>query len=159
MTEREVLEIVSGSREETFEWGKRLADLLEEGDVVALYGELGSGKTVFAQGVCEGLEVKEYVTSPSFTLIHEYEGYVRVFHFDFYRLESRQEVEALDMDRYFEAGGISIIEWAERGEAVLPEERISVTLDRVVKDKRFVIGKRLIRFSGPRGRGLLDLRS
>ena len=82
--EREVLEIVSGSREETFGWGRRLADLLEVGDVVALYGELGSGKTVFAQGVCEGLEVREYVTSPSFTLIHEYEGRIRVFHFDFY---------------------------------------------------------------------------
>lgn len=157
--ETEVLEIVSRSREETFQWGERLADLLKEGDVVALYGELGSGKTVFAQGVCAGLGVVDVVTSPSFILIQEYEGNVRVFHLDFYRLESEREVEDLDIDSYLEAGGVSIVEWADRGERFLPEGRISVILDRIMEKGRIVFGKRLVRLSGPHGRGLLGLKS
>lgn len=156
--EFEILKVLSQSAEETFEWGKRLASLLKEGDIVALYGELGSGKTVFIQGVCAGLEVEDYVTSPSFTLIQEYKGRIKVIHFDFYRLDSECEVEDLDIDNYLEAGGVSLIEWAERGEGLLPEDRFSVCLDRVMEDGRVFSETRQIRLTGPRGRGLLDLK-
>ncbi len=118
-----LFQVVSSCDEETYNWGKRLADFLKSGDVVVLYGELGSGKTVFAQGVCAGLEVRDVVTSPSFTLIHEYQGRMPVFHFDFYRLTSEREVEDLNVLGYWESQGISLVEWADRGESLLPEKK------------------------------------
>lgn len=156
--ERDILEIVSTSHQETFKWGEQLANLLDKDDIVALVGELGSGKTVFTQGICAGLHVRDDVTSPSFTLVQEYEGRIPVFHFDFYRLETPLEVEDLDIDGYMMAGGICIIEWAERGEPLLPKDRISVTLDRIIKNGNLSVGNRMIRITGPKGRGLLDLR-
>ena len=152
-----VLEIVSKSQEETFELGKRLGAYLKENDVVALYGELGSGKTVFAQGICSGLDVKDYVTSPSFVLVQEYQGRLKVFHFDFYRLHSPLEIENLDIDSYLQSDAVSIIEWPELGEAYLPEERISVTFNRLEEDGKVVIGKRLIRFAVPKRKDLPNL--
>lgn len=130
---RQEVHIETNSSEETFHCGCRLADVLESGDVVALYGDLGSGKTVFVKGICAGLDVTGDVTSPTFTLIQEYSGRVPVFHFDFYRMESVAEIEDLDLDRYFDAQGVSLIEWAERGESLLPEKRISVTIQRVAE--------------------------
>ena len=156
--ERDVLEIVTTSHQETFQWGKQLSKILDKGDVVALYGELGSGKTVFIQGVCAGLDVKDYVTSPSFTLIQEYGGRIPVFHCDFYRLESPDQIEDLDIQGFIMAGGITIIEWAERGEALLPDKRISVTLERIKENGNLVVGQRLIRIMGPQGLGLSDLK-
>jgi len=156
--EREILEIVSKNYKETFELGKRLADFLKKRDVVALYGELGSGKTVFAQGICAGLDVKDYVTSPSFVLVKEYQGRMKVFHFDFYRLESQHEVENLDIDNYLQSDAVSIIEWPEIGEAYLPEERISVTFNRLEENGKIVVEKRLIRFTAPKRKGLSNLR-
>jgi tRNA threonylcarbamoyladenosine biosynthesis protein TsaE len=140
----EVLKFISCSHEETFHFGEKLADYLTEGDVLALYGELGSGKTVFVQGVCNGLEVQNYVTSPSFTLVQEYTGRFPIFHFDFYRLESILEVEALDIDRYFSIGGISIIEWADRGESLLPDNKISIRLSLVSEHEKNEVNKRHI---------------
>ena len=156
---RDAVEIVTHSSEETFRCGERLSGSLCGGDVVALYGELGSGKTVFTQGVCAGLDVVEVVTSPSFTLIQEYNGRMKVFHFDFYRLESEREVEDLDVYGYLDAGGVSIVEWAERGEALLPEDRISVHFDRVVENGCIAQDKRRLRFDGPQSKGLLGLKS
>jgi len=150
--EKEVLEIVSKSWEETFELGKQLAAFLKEKDVIALYGELGSGKTVFAQGICSGLDVKDCVTSPSFVLVQEYQGRTKVFHLDFYRLKSPLEVENLDIDSYLERNGILIIEWPEIGEVYLPEERISVTFSKVKEKGEIVITERLIRVTVPKKR-------
>ena len=146
----EDLEIVSASHEETFDWGKRLAGILTNGDVIALYGELGSGKTVFTQGVCTGLGVEDYVTSPSFTLVQEYRGRLSVAHFDFYRLESAEDIEGLDIDGYLMADGVCIIEWAERGELFLPQSRISVYIDRMIEGGVISINERKIRLTGPR---------
>ncbi|MBN2031234.1 tRNA (adenosine(37)-N6)-threonylcarbamoyltransferase complex ATPase subunit type 1 TsaE [bacterium] len=141
-------QVVSNRDAETFNWGKRLADFLKSGDVIALYGELGSGKTVFAQGVCAGLEVHDDVTSPTFTLIQEYRGRMPVFHFDFYRLTSEREVEDLDVFEYWTSEGISLVEWADRGESLLPEKRISVILDRFRENEKISIEKRLISIGG-----------
>jgi len=156
--QRDSVKICTNSAEETFRLGKRFAELLQEGDVVALTGNLGTGKTVFAQGICAGLEVEDVVTSPSFTLIQEYRGRLPVFHFDFYRLDSLSEIEDLDMDCYFNARGISIIEWAEKGEVLLPVHRFSIVLRRMNTKRKIATGKRWIQCGGPRGRGLLDLK-
>ena len=155
--EKDVIQIVSNSYRETFRWGEHLADILREGDVVALYGELGTGKTVFTQGVCAGLDVDGYVTSPTFTLIQEYQGRLPVFHFDFYRLQTAREIEALDIDGYLSGGGVCIVEWAERGDALLPADRFSITLNHSISSETIDVKKRRLRFCGPRGRGLMDL--
>jgi len=126
-----VLHTVSKSYDETFTLGERLSNHLQENDVVALYGELGSGKTVLVQGICACLDVTDYVTSPSFTLIQEYHGRYPVYHFDFYRLTSLQEVEDLGIDYYFDLSGISLIEWPERGKDILPENHFTIQIQRI----------------------------
>jgi tRNA threonylcarbamoyladenosine biosynthesis protein TsaE len=147
-----MLEIVTDSSEKTHAIGRAMAGILEAGDVVALTGGLGSGKTVFVQGVCAGLDVREIVTSPTFTLIQEYSGRMAVNHFDFYRLETPGEIGELDLPGYFQAGGVCLIEWAERGRAFYPEGHFTVELGRVFENGRPVEGSRRITITGPPGR-------
>jgi tRNA threonylcarbamoyladenosine biosynthesis protein TsaE len=151
---KKVLEILSQNRERTFAVGRSLADFLEAGDVVALTGELGSGKTVFAQGACAGLDVHGYVTSPTYTLIQEYSGRLPVFHIDFYRLETVREIEDLDLAGCLQSGGICLIEWAERGLALLPEDSLFVEMTRVVRNGLPLPDSRRIRIAYPEGRNL-----
>ena len=145
---RETVEFMTTRPEETFLLGKRLSDFLNAGDVVSLYGELGCGKTIMAKGICEGLDVSDIVTSPTFALVQEYTGKVMVFHFDFYRLQSPEEVENLDIDGYFERGGISLIEWPEIAEPFLPEEHVSVHIEQFFTTKPFDNNKRQIQITG-----------
>lgn len=119
---------VTHSVEETVAFGARFGQNLQSGDVVALIGNLGSGKTQFTRGICQGLGVAQPVTSPTFVLINEYDGNLPVYHFDFYRLESETEIRDLGIDDYFNDTGICVIEWAERGLNLLPENRIEVYL-------------------------------
>ena len=121
------IERITTSEAETLVLAGRFADCLVRGDVVALFGELGAGKTLFVRGVCRGLGVKDAVTSPTFTLVQEYQGRLPVYHVDFYRLEPAAIYE-LDLDWYFRSEGITLVEWAERGLAVLPENRYEVRL-------------------------------
>ncbi len=155
---RTCFQVVTSHSQETFYWGKRLADFLNPGDVLALYGELGSGKTVFVQGVCAGLNVHDFVTSPSYVLIQEYQGRMPVFHFDFYRLTGATQVEDLDVFRYWDSDGISLVEWADRGEMFLPEKKISITLDRIKENGEIAVEKRLIRFEGLMKKQFIGLR-
>jgi tRNA threonylcarbamoyladenosine biosynthesis protein TsaE len=120
----------SGSPEQTYTWGTVLGTLLGRGDVLALVGELGAGKTTFTQGIVRGLGVAEdhYIGSPTFTLINEYEGRVPVYHLDFYRIESPSEVVHLGLEEYLDGDGVAIIEWADKIAALLPEEHMMVRL-------------------------------
>ncbi len=152
----EEISVITRSPEETFHLGERLSRLLKEGDVVALHGELGSGKTIFTQGVCAGFEIQAYITSPTFTLVQEYPGKQMVFHFDFYRLETIDEIDALDLDGYFLSDGVSIIEWAERGEVLLPEDRFCVRFDRFSHDDNEDFDARKITISAPPNRYLQE---
>jgi tRNA threonylcarbamoyladenosine biosynthesis protein TsaE len=111
------VELHSYSPEETRQLGVRLGQLLEPGDVVLLHGNLGAGKTAFAQGIGEGLGVRETINSPTFTLLKEYVGRVPLYHFDLYRIEDADEIYSLGFEDYFAAEGVSVVEWAERGEA------------------------------------------
>ena len=144
-----ILEILSESRDQTHGIGRAMAGFLEAGDVVALTGELGSGKTVFVQGICDGLDVEDYVTSPTFTLIQEYDGRLPVRHFDFYRLESVHEIEDLDLAGYFQSGNVCLIEWAERGRVFYPKDHFAVGLSRVLEHGSPVPDRRRIRIFDP----------
>lgn len=103
-------------------FGRALAEGMERGSVLALKGDLGSGKTLFVKGFVDGLGSAAEVTSPTFTLVHEYcGGRMPVYHFDFFRLENEQSIARLGLDDYLFGDGICLIEWADRYPAILPE--------------------------------------
>ncbi|MCI0495607.1 tRNA (adenosine(37)-N6)-threonylcarbamoyltransferase complex ATPase subunit type 1 TsaE, partial [candidate division KSB1 bacterium] len=122
------IKLISQSEEATLQLGAALARQLQAGDVIALHGDLGSGKTCLTRGICRGLGVFQDVTSPTFVLINEYRGRLPVYHFDFYRLESLDEIWNLGIDDYINNEGICIIEWADRGTQLLPTQRIEIFL-------------------------------
>ena len=130
--------------------GRRLASVLTKGDVVGLAGELGSGKTWFAKGLALGLGVSSsmVVTSPSFTLVNEYEGEYPFYHMDLYRLDRLADVESIGLEEYLNDESIVAIEWADRWPEILPEGTVTVKL--VIMDDH----QREITFSGQHPRAL-----
>jgi len=121
--------VVTRSPEETRELGREFANTLHPGDVVALVGELGTGKTLFASGVCRGLGAAGHTGSPTFTLIHEYPApFGAVIHVDLYRTGSRREIRELALEDYYSDRTICLIEWAERAEGLLPARHLTVRI-------------------------------
>jgi tRNA threonylcarbamoyladenosine biosynthesis protein TsaE len=114
---------ISNSPAETEAAGRRLAEDAGVGSVLALQGELGSGKTLFTKGLVAGMGSKAVVSSPTFTIVHEYrDGRLPVYHFDFFRVESRESLARLGLDDYFFGDGVSVIEWADRFREFIPEQ-------------------------------------
>ena len=114
--------VITNSAAETRALGERLAGQLKAGDTVLLEGELGAGKSELARGVAKGLGVRETVTSPSFTILNVYEsGRIPLYHFDWYRLESAEELYELGMDEYLGGDGIALVEWPGRCQDAVPE--------------------------------------
>jgi tRNA threonylcarbamoyladenosine biosynthesis protein TsaE len=135
-----MLEIRLKGLYETEKFGTKLGEVLQSGDIVCLNGELGAGKTTLTKSIGKGLGVEEYITSPTFALINEYEGRVRVYHFDVYRLENVDELYDLGFDEYFYGNGVSIVEWAEKIEKLLPKERIIINIDKgKTLDERIIV--------------------
>ena len=120
----------TSSGEETINLGLRLGTLLNEGDIVALAGDLGSGKTCFTKGVALGLEISSdtVITSPSFSLMNEYQGRCALFHIDVYRLENVSDFLDAGLDEYLYGNGVTVMEWADRWPEVLPERSIKIQL-------------------------------
>jgi tRNA threonylcarbamoyladenosine biosynthesis protein TsaE len=119
---------ITESADETIEAGRTLAALLEEGDMVGLVGELGSGKTWFTKGIARGLGVPSgmVVTSPSFALVHEYEARIVLYHMDVYRLETPAEFVSAGLEEYLYGKAVTVMEWADRWPDLLPEQRVTV---------------------------------
>ncbi len=113
---------------ETEAIAEELASILKAGDIVALHGTLGSGKTCFVRGLARGLHLEQPVKSPSFSLINEYPGDTPLYHLDFYRLENEDEIADLGWTDYLSTSGIVVIEWAERVKNMLPVDRFDVYL-------------------------------
>jgi tRNA threonylcarbamoyladenosine biosynthesis protein TsaE len=142
----------SPSVEKTMWLGQELGNQLAGGDVVALIGDLGGGKTWFTKGVALGLGIgSDSIVSPTFTLVNEYHGIHPLYHIDLYRLTSKSDILALGLEEYLSGSGIAVIEWADRWPDELPEDTIQVAL-RMVNEHT-----RELRFSGthPRARGVL----
>lgn len=125
-----MLIITTRAPDQTKLWGERLGRCLEKGDIVCLIGGLGVGKTLFGQGIAKGLEVcDEYVTSPTFLILKEYhKARLPLFHFDLYRLKSITELYDLGYEEYFFGDGVTIIEWAEKAEELIPSEYLRVEI-------------------------------
>ena len=115
---------------DTEDFGIKLGKLLKPMDIVCLNGDLGAGKTTLTKSIGIGLGVEEYITSPSFTLINQYKGRVIVYHFDVYRLDEVDELYDLGFDEYFYGDGVCIIEWADKIEKFIPEERIAIDIEK-----------------------------
>jgi tRNA threonylcarbamoyladenosine biosynthesis protein TsaE len=159
ITPSEVLDVapvtfVTISDQETIRLGRRLGGVLSKGDVVGLAGELGSGKTWFAKGLALGLGISSnmVVTSPSFTLVNEYEGECPFYHMDLYRLDSLSDVQSIGLEEYLNDESIAAIEWADRWPEILPEGTVTVKLA-IIDDHR-----REITFSGQHPRALEIIR-
>ena len=126
----EKIMVVTKSAMETRALGERLAGLLRPGDVVLLEGELGAGKSELARGIARGLGVTETVTSPSFTILNVYEsGSCPLYHFDWYRLESEEELYELGMDEYLGGDGIALVEWPGRCPDAVPEQFLRICIE------------------------------
>lgn len=130
------VEVLSGSAERTRSLGSRLGELAAAGDVILLVGPLGAGKTCLTQGIARGLGVVENVVSPTFVLLREYQGRLSLYHLDFYRLDSVEEVSSLGLEDYLFGPGVCVVEWAEKGLSALPEEHLLVEIDRAAASRR-----------------------
>ena len=130
------LEIVSNSAEETRKIGMKLGKLAASGDVILLVGSLGAGKTCLTQGIARGLSIDEYTASPSFVLVREYQGKLPLYHIDLYRLDRIEEVAQLGLDDYLYGNGVCVVEWADKGLTVLPEDHLLIEMQVVSPLKR-----------------------
>jgi tRNA threonylcarbamoyladenosine biosynthesis protein TsaE len=115
-------------KESTERFGQTLGALLRPGDMIALVGDLGAGKTTLTQAIARGMGITAPVTSPTFALIQEYLGSIPLFHFDTYRLERAEDLADLGFDEYTERGGVLVIEWADRIAPLLPPDRLTLRL-------------------------------
>ena len=133
--------VISRNSEDTFLIGRIIGESLNAGDIVALSGDLGTGKTYLTKGIARGLGVSEQyqITSPTFTLINEYPGRLTLYHFDLYRLESFLDMINLGYEEYLFGKGVSVIEWAEKANDVLPDETIFISLTYLDENTRKMV--------------------
>ena len=125
-----MIHYLSHNEEETEQAGESLARCLQAGNVVAYLGGLGAGKTAFTRGLARGLGYSGRVTSPTFTIVNEYEGNLTLFHFDMYRLGDEDELFDIGWEDYLNRGGVCAVEWSERITGALPPDTITVTISR-----------------------------
>lgn len=120
--------MISSSEELTIKIGEELGKFLKPGTIIALRGELGSGKTVLVKGIARGLDVKEEPNSPTFVIMNAYEGRIPLYHFDLYRISGKDELEAIGYEDFFFGDGVTVAEWADRVEDVFPENTIKIEI-------------------------------
>lgn len=130
-------EFFSDSEQSTKDFAKKLASRLVKGSFLAVYGDLGAGKTAFVKGLAEGLAVREPVVSPTFTILRAYEsGSMPLYHFDVYRIADEDELFEIGFDEYASGDGVCVCEWADLIPDALPQERLDIRLERLSEDKR-----------------------
>ena len=145
---RNNMKITANNLKDTEKLGKIIAKCLEKGAVICLDGELGAGKTSLTQFIAKEFGVKEYMVSPTFTIIKEYDGKLPFFHIDAYRMGSEDDMYDLGFDEYIYSEGVTVIEWADLIRGMLPEERVNIKIIRIDDTKREIN----IEGKGPIGR-------
>lgn len=133
-----MFEITTMGPEDTKHLGHLLGKMAQPGDMFCLNGDLGAGKTHLSQGIATGLGVEEHVTSPTFTLINEYQGRLPLYHMDVYRLGGAEDMEDLGYEEYFYGDGVSLVEWANVVAEVLPTERLDIEILTIDTNERLI---------------------
>jgi len=122
------MEFIVSNVDELDSLGIQLGKMCKENDVLCLTGDLGTGKTHLTKGIAKGLGIDECITSPTFTIVNEYEGRLKLYHFDVYRVNDPDEIAAIGFDEYIFGNGVSVIEWANYIEDLIPEESLTINI-------------------------------
>lgn len=130
------IEFISSSVEETKKIAESFASGLKGGECIALYGDLGAGKTAFSAGIAAGLGIKQKITSPTFTILNQYDGRIRFYHFDLYRISDPEELYEIGWEDALASSGVCAVEWCENAGDLLPADAIRVKIDYIASDKR-----------------------
>lgn len=125
------MEFIVDSVDKTLSLGKQLGRLVHPGDIICLNGDLGAGKTHLTKGIAEGLEIYDHITSPTFTIVNEYYGRLKLYHFDVYRVNDPDEISAIGFDEYIFSDGVSVIEWSKYIEELIPNNHLSITITKL----------------------------
>ncbi|WP_138204236.1 tRNA (adenosine(37)-N6)-threonylcarbamoyltransferase complex ATPase subunit type 1 TsaE [Haloimpatiens lingqiaonensis] len=125
------MEFIVDSIEKTLCVGEQIGKLSLPGDVICLIGDLGTGKTHLTKGIAKGLEVTDYITSPTFNIVNEYNGRLKFYHFDVYRVNDPDEIEAIGFDEYIFSPAVSVIEWANYIEELIPKEHMEISIHKL----------------------------
>ncbi|MGV8984158.1 tRNA (adenosine(37)-N6)-threonylcarbamoyltransferase complex ATPase subunit type 1 TsaE [Clostridium sp.] len=125
------MEFVVTTVDETYKLGERIGELVNTGDIICLIGDLGTGKTHLTKGIAKGLDIEDHVTSPTFTIVNEYTGRLKLYHFDVYRVNDPDEIEAIGFDEYIFSDAVSIIEWANYIQELIPPNNLTITIEKL----------------------------
>lgn len=125
------MNIITNSEKETFDVGYKIGRLLKKGDVISINGDLGAGKTHLTKGIAAGLEVDDYITSPTFNIVNEYQGRLPFYHFDVYRIDDIYEMHEIGFEEYLYGQGVCVVEWGDIVEELLPNNKIYIYIKKL----------------------------
>ncbi|SHE66924.1 tRNA (adenosine(37)-N6)-threonylcarbamoyltransferase complex ATPase subunit type 1 TsaE [Clostridium fallax] len=126
------MEFIVDTVEKTFQLGEKIGSLCKAGDIFCLTGDLGTGKTHITKGIAKGLNITDHITSPTFNIVNEYhDGRLTLYHFDVYRVNDPDEIYAIGFDEYIFSDGVSVIEWANYIESLIPEEYVHISIEKM----------------------------
>ena len=125
------MEFIVDNLEKTEEIGYKLGQLVNPGDIICLIGDLGTGKTHLTKAIAKGMGITDYITSPTFTIVNEYDGRLKLYHFDVYRVNDPDEIEAIGFDEYIFSDGVSVIEWANYIKELIPDEHLTISIEKL----------------------------
>jgi len=132
------MNFITNTVEETIELGKKIGRNLKPGDIICIDGDLGSGKTHLTKGIALGLDIDEYITSPTFNIVNEYEGRIKLYHFDVYRVNDPDEIAAIGFDEYIFSDAVSVIEWSDYIKELIPDEHIQINISNDSETRRSI---------------------
>ncbi|KYH29345.1 MULTISPECIES: tRNA (adenosine(37)-N6)-threonylcarbamoyltransferase complex ATPase subunit type 1 TsaE [Clostridium] len=125
------MEFIVDNVDKTIDIGMQIGKLANSGDIICLIGDLGTGKTHITKGIAKGLGIDDHITSPTFGIVNEYEGRHKLYHFDVYRVNDPDEIEAIGFDEYIFSDAVSIIEWANYIEELIPQEHLTIIIEKM----------------------------
>lgn len=145
------MKVITNNENETYNIGIKIGKQLKAGDILSLNGDLGAGKTYLTKGIAKGLGIKDYITSPTFTILNEYKGRIPLYHFDVYRINDVEEMYEIGFEEYLYGNGVCVIEWGNIVEEILPKDIINIKIKNLgefsreieIKSDRITLDKEL----------------